>query len=131
MTTRRRRSGTGSGCTKSRPRPSSRTTRRRASSSRCTGAASSTKCSSGRSKPSAPGTGRKGFSVRSGIHGRAPALDDLDWKILSLTAKRGLIGATREDFFREIRGLRYEDLEDAVRRLETEGYLQVEWTAPN
>jgi hypothetical protein len=58
-------------------------------------------------------------------------MDDLDWKVLSLTAKRGLIGATREDFFREIRGLRYEDLEDAVRRLETEGQIQVEWTGPN
>lgn len=58
-------------------------------------------------------------------------MDDLDWKILSLTAKRGLIGATREDFFREIRGLRYEDLEDAVRRLETEGYLAIEWTGEN
>jgi len=58
-------------------------------------------------------------------------LDELDWKILSLTAKRGLIGATREDFFREVRGLRYEDLEDAVRRLETDGYLAVEWTGEN
>ncbi len=58
-------------------------------------------------------------------------VDDLDWKVLSLTAKRGLIGATREDLFREIRGMRYEDLEAAVGRLEAEGHLQVEWTGPN
>lgn len=58
-------------------------------------------------------------------------MDDLDWKVLSLTAKRGLIGATREDLFREIRGTRYEDLEDALHRLEALGYLQVEWTGPN
>lgn len=58
-------------------------------------------------------------------------MDELDWKVLSLTAKRGLIGATREDLFREIRGMRYQDLEDAVRRLEVEGHLQVEWTGPN
>ena len=59
------------------------------------------------------------------------AMDDLDWRVLSLTAKRGLIGATREDFFQEVRGLRYEDLEDAVHRLEAEGYVQIEWTGPN
>jgi predicted transcriptional regulator len=58
-------------------------------------------------------------------------LDELDWKILSLTAKRGLIGATREDLFREVRGLRYEDLEDAIRRLEADGYVAIEWTGPN
>ncbi len=58
-------------------------------------------------------------------------MDEIDWKVLSLTAKRGLIGATREDFFREIRGAKYEDLEDAVRRLETDGYVQIEWTGPN
>ena len=60
-----------------------------------------------------------------------PALEDLDWKILSLVAKRGLIGATREDFFRDIRGLRYEDLEEAVRRLESDGYIAIEWTGEN
>ncbi|HEV8595225.1 MAG TPA: hypothetical protein VGR51_06815 [Thermoplasmata archaeon] len=58
-------------------------------------------------------------------------MDDIDWKILSLTAKRGVIGATREDFFRDIRGLRYEDLEEAVGRLETDGYILTEWTGPN
>ena len=58
-------------------------------------------------------------------------MEDLAWKILSLTAKRGLIGATREDFFRNVRGLRYEDLEDAVRDLEAESLVQVEWTGPN
>jgi len=58
-------------------------------------------------------------------------MDELAWKVLSLTAKRGMIGATREDFFREIRILRYEDLEDAIHALETEGYIAIEWTGPN
>ena len=58
-------------------------------------------------------------------------MDELHWKVLSLTAKRGVIGATREDFFRDVRGLRYEDLEDAIRSLEAEGFIQVEWTGPN
>lgn len=61
----------------------------------------------------------------------SPPMEDLEWKILSLTAKRGVIGATREDFFRQIRGLRYEDLEDGMRALEADGFLQVEWTGPN
>ena len=55
-------------------------------------------------------------------------MDEVDWKILSLTAKRGVIGATREDFFRDIRGLRYEDLMDAVGRLDKDGYIAIEWT---
>ena len=58
-------------------------------------------------------------------------MDELTWKILALTAKRGLIGATREDFFRETRGVRYEDLESAIRSLEAEQYIQIEWTGPN
>ena len=58
-------------------------------------------------------------------------MEELDWKVLSLTAKRGVIGATREDFFRDIRGLRYEDLEEAIASLETEGFIAIEWTGPN
>lgn len=58
-------------------------------------------------------------------------MDDVDWKVLSLTAKRGLIGATREDLFREIRGMRYEDLEASVFRLEAAGNISVEWTGPS
>jgi predicted transcriptional regulator len=58
-------------------------------------------------------------------------MEELEWSILSLTAKRGVIGATREDFFRQVRGLSYENLEAAMRHLESEGYVQVEWTGPN
>ena len=54
-------------------------------------------------------------------------MEDLDWRVLSLTAKRGLIGATREDFFREIRGVAYEELERGILALEKEGYVSVEW----
>ncbi len=58
-------------------------------------------------------------------------LDELSWKIVNLAAKRGHIGATREDFFIEIRGLIYEDLEEAILWLEREGYISVEWMGPN
>jgi hypothetical protein len=41
-------------------------------------------------------------------------MDELSWKIVNLVAKRGHIGATREDFFVEVRGLVYENLEEAI-----------------
>jgi len=56
-------------------------------------------------------------------------MDDLHWRILTLVAKRGYIGATREDFFREVRGVIYDDLEKAVLYLEKEGYVGLEWLA--
>ena len=56
-------------------------------------------------------------------------MDDLHWRILTLVAKRGYIGATREDFFREIRGVIYDDLEKAILFLEKEGYVGLEWLA--
>src|SRR2546428_6315514 len=56
-------------------------------------------------------------------------MDDLHWRILTLVAKRGYIGATREDFFREIRGVIYDDLEKAILSLEKDGYVSLEWLA--
>jgi hypothetical protein len=55
-------------------------------------------------------------------------MEELPWKVLVLTAGRGHIGATREDFFREIRGIAYADLEEALRELESEGLIQIDWT---
>jgi len=54
-------------------------------------------------------------------------MEELPWKILNLVAKRGYIGATREDFFREIRGVIYDDLEKTILELERGGYVGVEW----
>src|SRR2546425_7630236 len=56
-----------------------------------------------------------------------PRMEELPWKILNLVAKRGYIGATREDFFREIRGVIYDDLEKTILELERGGYVGVEW----
>ena len=58
-------------------------------------------------------------------------MDELSWKIVMLAAKRGHIGATREDFFREIRGLIYEDLEDTILSLAKSDYISIEWLGPN
>jgi len=56
-------------------------------------------------------------------------MEDVPWRVLNLVAKRGYIGATREDFFREIRGVIYDDLEKAILELEKEGYILLEWLA--
>ncbi len=50
---------------------------------------------------------------------------------MNMVAKRGHIGATREDFFTEIRGLVYEDLEESILSLEREGFIKIEWMGPN
>lgn len=56
-------------------------------------------------------------------------MEDVPWRVLNLVAKRGYIGATREDFFREIRGVIYDDLEKAILELEKGGYVSLEWLA--
>lgn len=56
-------------------------------------------------------------------------MDDLPWRVLTLAAKRGYIGATREDFFREIRGVMYDNLEKAILDLEKRGLVTIEWLA--
>ncbi len=58
-------------------------------------------------------------------------MDELSWKIVNLVAKRGHIGATREDFFTEVRGLVYENLEETLLALEREGFIKIEWMGPN
>ena len=58
-------------------------------------------------------------------------MDDFHWRVLNTAAKRGYFGASREDFFAEIRGVRYKELEQAVKILEKNGYVEIEWTGPN
>jgi len=58
-------------------------------------------------------------------------MEDLTWKVLALAAKRGFMGASREDFFREIKGVAYNDLENAILSLEKDGLVSVEWTGPS
>ena len=58
-------------------------------------------------------------------------MDDFTWRVLNTAAKRGYYGASREDFFTEIRGVKYKELENAVKSLESDGLVSVEWTGPN
>lgn len=58
-------------------------------------------------------------------------MDDFSWQVLSVVARRGYLGASREDFFSEIRGVQYRALEEELRTLENEGTIEIEWTGPN
>ncbi|UCD92632.1 MAG: hypothetical protein JSV43_01535 [Methanobacteriota archaeon] len=58
-------------------------------------------------------------------------MDEFSWQVLSVVARRGYLGASREDFFSEIRGVQYKALEQELRALEGEGHINIEWTGPN
>jgi len=58
-------------------------------------------------------------------------MDEVVWKILSTVAKRGFLGATREDLFREARGIGYAEVEQILLDLEGEGHLTIEWLGFN
>ena len=48
-------------------------------------------------------------------------------KMLRVAAKRGLIGASRDDLFRVLKGVAYSELEELIDELERKGYITVEW----
>ena len=58
-------------------------------------------------------------------------MDEVVWKVLSTVAKRSYIGASREDLFKEVRGIGYDELERIILDLEREGHLTIEWLGFN
>ena len=48
-------------------------------------------------------------------------------KMLREAAKRGLIGASRDDLFKALKGVAYSELEELIDELERKGYITVEW----
>lgn len=48
-------------------------------------------------------------------------------KMLRVAAKRGLIGASRDDLFKVLKGVAYSELEELIDELERKGYVTVEW----
>ena len=54
-------------------------------------------------------------------------MDEVVWKVLSTVARRGFLGASREDLFREARGISAADLEQILAALEREEHLTIEW----
>ncbi len=53
-----------------------------------------------------------------------PSLED---RVLEVAARRGSIGVQKTDYFREIRGIGYATLEEAITELESKGLIRVEW----
>ncbi len=56
---------------------------------------------------------------------------ELGKRILLIVAKRGYTGADREVLFHNIRGIRYNQLEEEILSLENGGYITVEWVGPS
>ena len=48
-------------------------------------------------------------------------------KMLREAARRGLIGASRDDLFKVLKGVAYSELEELIDELERKGYITVEW----
>ncbi len=53
--------------------------------------------------------------------------EDLEENMLRIVAKRGNIGASRDDLFRSLKGVAYKDLEIQVQELEQKGYITIQW----
>jgi hypothetical protein len=55
-------------------------------------------------------------------------MDEDPWKVmLKEVAKRGNIGASRDDLFKTLRGIAYSDLEYLIEELEKRGYISLQW----
>ena len=53
--------------------------------------------------------------------------DSVYEKMLVEAAKKGLIGASRDDLFKVLKGVAYSELEELIDELECKGYITVEW----
>jgi len=51
----------------------------------------------------------------------------LEESMLRLAAKRGNIGANRDDLFKELKGIAYGELEELAQELERKGYVTIDW----
>lgn len=54
-------------------------------------------------------------------------LDNLEERMLRIAAKRGTIGASRDDLYKELGGIAYSELEQQVQELEQKGYITIQW----
>lgn len=55
-------------------------------------------------------------------------MEDEPWELmLHELAKRGNIGASRDDLFKALRGIAYGDLEYIIEKLEQRGYIAIQW----
>ncbi len=55
---------------------------------------------------------------------------DLRHKILLMVARKGTLGMSKKEFFENIQGISYNDLEKELTRLEREALIQINWRGP-
>ncbi len=54
-------------------------------------------------------------------------MENVEEEMLKIAARRGNIGASRDDLYKELRGIAYSDLEEMVQELERRGWLTIDW----
>jgi hypothetical protein len=54
-------------------------------------------------------------------------LENLEESMLELVAKRGNIGASRDDLFKGLKGVAYSEMEMQIEQLEKKGYIAIQW----
>jgi hypothetical protein len=53
--------------------------------------------------------------------------DNITEAMLRIAAKRGLIGASRDELYKELGGIPYNELEKHIQELEQKGYITIDW----
>ena len=53
--------------------------------------------------------------------------NDIIETMLRTAAEKGLIGASRDDLFRALKGIAYPELEQLIEELEQKGYITIQW----
>ena len=52
---------------------------------------------------------------------------DIDEAMLEVAARRGVCGVSRDELFKAVRGIGYDELEEQIQELERKGYITIDW----
>ncbi len=54
-------------------------------------------------------------------------IENVEEEMLRIAAKRGNIGASRDDLYKELKGIAYQELEEIVQELAQRGWISIDW----
>ncbi len=54
-------------------------------------------------------------------------IENLEETMLKIAAKRGNIGASRDELFKDLKGIAYNELERLIKEMEQKGYITIDW----
>ncbi len=54
-------------------------------------------------------------------------IENLEETMLRIAAKRGNIGASRDELFKDLKGIAYNELEELIKEMEQKGYITIDW----